>query len=85
MAMYLLNLSFRLLCGHSLCYVCIRTWLDVNWTCPQCRAGILCPPMPNFAKELAIARDHPEWVDLSTVTYSFKGLRFPIPYDPDSD
>ncbi|KAJ7689070.1 hypothetical protein B0H14DRAFT_3532975 [Mycena olivaceomarginata] len=38
-------------------------------------------PAPPVTREEAIARDHPDWVDLSTVTYSFKGLRFPIP-DP---
>jgi hypothetical protein len=74
-------LTFRYMCGHSHCYACIRRWLEYKWTCPTCRAGIICSPFPNEAKAEAIARDHPEWVDLSTVTYSFKGLRFPIP-DP---
>jgi hypothetical protein len=45
---------------------------------------MICRPLINAAKEEAIARDHLDWVDLSTVTYSFKGLRFPIP-DPRDD
>ncbi|KAJ6458989.1 hypothetical protein C8R45DRAFT_1081543 [Mycena sanguinolenta] len=69
----------RYLCGHGHCYTCIRQWLEVSWACPSCRAGMIEAPMINLAKENAIRKAHPDFVDNSTVTYSWEGLRFPIP------
>jgi hypothetical protein len=36
-------------------------------------------PIVNDERAAAIRRDHPQWSDLSAVTYSWAGLHFPIP------
>jgi hypothetical protein len=42
-------------------------------------AGMTIAPVPNEAKAATIRRDHPQHIDASMVTYSWRGLRFPIP------
>jgi len=28
-------------CGHYFCGTCLDAWLNINTTCPMCRAGII--------------------------------------------
>ncbi|KAJ7164822.1 hypothetical protein C8R43DRAFT_1122700 [Mycena crocata] len=35
-------------CGHGHCYVCIRLWLEEEFTCPICRAVMHAPPIRNL-------------------------------------
>ncbi|KAJ7042213.1 hypothetical protein C8F04DRAFT_1176384 [Mycena alexandri] len=67
------------LCGHSHCYACIRLWLDRDWRCPvsTCRALITREPHRHFAEEQALAEAFPNWVDATSVAYSWDGLTFP--------
>ncbi|KAJ7229598.1 hypothetical protein C8J57DRAFT_1534350 [Mycena rebaudengoi] len=64
---------------HSHCYICIRVWLEHEWTCPTCRTTMYSPLFRNYEMEEGIRLDHPDWRDNSIVNYSFKGLRFPKP------
>ncbi|KAJ7767527.1 hypothetical protein DFH07DRAFT_769622 [Mycena maculata] len=63
-------------CGHSNCYVCIRMWLEIKTSCPECRTPMDCPPFRNFAEEASIAHEYDEWEDLSQVSYDWSGLVF---------
>ncbi|KAJ7670627.1 hypothetical protein DFH06DRAFT_1320557 [Mycena polygramma] len=65
-------------CSHSHCFACIRQWLEKQFHCPQCRAPMYRRPVPHSDLESKIARVHPEWQDPSVVTYSYRGLRFPV-------
>ncbi|KAJ7512303.1 hypothetical protein B0H11DRAFT_2214107 [Mycena galericulata] len=72
-------------CGHSHCYVCVRVWLEHQWTCPLCTQVMWAPPFRNYVEEAGLAYDFPDWVDTSIVTYSWDGLTFPCrPIIPDS-
>ncbi|KAJ7041932.1 hypothetical protein C8F04DRAFT_1252414 [Mycena alexandri] len=62
---------------HHYCYVCIRQWLECSWRCPNCRHRMMSPPKPDNAREQAICAEHPTWSDPSTVTFSWRGLKFP--------
>ncbi|KAJ6550934.1 hypothetical protein B0H10DRAFT_2242454 [Mycena sp. CBHHK59/15] len=64
-------------CSHSNCYVCTRLWLENDWSCPNCRAVMLLPPVGHLGEERSIAHDYPEWNNTSVVTYSWAGLTFP--------
>ncbi|KAJ7716267.1 hypothetical protein B0H16DRAFT_1741356 [Mycena metata] len=66
-------------CKHSYCYVCIRQWLQQSWQCPGCCQPQTDRPRQNGDKAAAIATDYPPWVDTSSVTYSWEGLKFPKP------
>ncbi|KAJ7768834.1 hypothetical protein B0H16DRAFT_1716035 [Mycena metata] len=68
-------------CGHTYCYVCLHLWLQRKWRCPYCRAVYTAPPVRNRDSKNSIAFDHPEWIDRSTVNYSWEGLTFPKPAD----
>ncbi|KAJ7169142.1 hypothetical protein C8R43DRAFT_945101 [Mycena crocata] len=73
-------------CGHTDCYICVRRLVETSWHCPQCRAKMHAPPTPCDKTKASIAAEHPEWNDPSSVTFSWKGIRFPqMPYEPDSD
>ncbi|KAJ7021076.1 hypothetical protein C8F04DRAFT_1274145 [Mycena alexandri] len=63
-------------CRHSHCYVCMRKWLEMSWQCPSCRDFVVTPPILNFDAKNSIAFNHPQWVDESTVSYSWDGLVF---------
>ncbi|KAJ7440833.1 hypothetical protein B0H11DRAFT_2252652 [Mycena galericulata] len=67
------------MCGHSNCYVCIRLWLELKWTCPECVAIIKSAPFRHYGEEASIANDYPEWDDQSKVAYNWDGLVFPRP------
>ncbi|KAJ7152742.1 hypothetical protein C8R43DRAFT_1127192 [Mycena crocata] len=64
-------------CGHSHCYVCIRLWLERQWTCPECVTPMYRAPFRVFFEEATLAEAYPEWKDRSVVKYSWDGLRFP--------
>ncbi|KAJ7808913.1 hypothetical protein B0H13DRAFT_1928233 [Mycena leptocephala] len=66
-------------CGHSNCYVCVRVWLEGEWTCPLagCESVMHRPPFQHKGEEVSIRLDNPEWFDKSKVDYSWEGLRFP--------
>ncbi|KAJ7175318.1 hypothetical protein C8R46DRAFT_1213802 [Mycena filopes] len=68
-------------CSHSYCYVCLHLWLQRSWRCPLCRWVLMAPPLRNLDSEHAIAFDHPEWIDLSKVNFSWEGFSFPEPTD----
>ncbi|KAJ6518047.1 hypothetical protein C8R47DRAFT_1205128 [Mycena vitilis] len=68
-------------CGHSHCYVCVRRWLEQQWTCPSCRTPMKEAPLVHEAAIRAIALDHSDWHDPSLVSYSWDGLRFPQPIE----
>ncbi|KAJ7704267.1 hypothetical protein B0H14DRAFT_3526694 [Mycena olivaceomarginata] len=65
------------LCGHSHCYVCIRLWLEKQWTCPDCSHEMSIAPFRHYGEENSIEYDYPFWKDNSRVSYSFHGLIFP--------
>ncbi|KAJ7484055.1 hypothetical protein B0H11DRAFT_2231789 [Mycena galericulata] len=65
------------LCGHSHCYVCIRTWLERSWCCPICMTPMYIAPVRHYGEEDGIAADYPDWQDKSTVDYSWDGLVWP--------
>ncbi|KAJ7173282.1 hypothetical protein C8R46DRAFT_1031642 [Mycena filopes] len=67
----------RYMCGHSHCYVCIRLWLERDFTCPTCKARMYHAPFRHWGEEQALADDYPLWTDRSEVNYSFAGLLFP--------
>ncbi|KAJ7742488.1 hypothetical protein DFH07DRAFT_777724 [Mycena maculata] len=64
------------LCGHSHCYVCIRLWLEDDWTCPDCYKPMYRPPFRQYGEEDWIAKEYPKWIqkDRSVVDYSWDGL-----------
>ncbi|KAJ6493938.1 hypothetical protein C8R47DRAFT_1213620 [Mycena vitilis] len=64
-------------CGHSHCYVCIRTWLEHNWTCPDCVGTIHVEPIRHWGEENGIIFDFPARDDGTIVSYSWEGLTFP--------
>ncbi|KAJ7432960.1 hypothetical protein B0H11DRAFT_2259908 [Mycena galericulata] len=66
-------------CGHSNCYVCIRLWLELKWTCPECVTVIKSAPFRHYGEEASIANDYPDWDDQSKVAYNWDGLVFPRP------
>ncbi|KAJ7722486.1 hypothetical protein DFH07DRAFT_971917 [Mycena maculata] len=63
-------------CGHSHCFVCIRVWLESQWTCPTCSTVMDGCPFRHWGEEVALRAAYPE-VDLSRVSYSWDGLVFP--------
>ncbi|KAJ6547928.1 hypothetical protein DFH09DRAFT_1087397 [Mycena vulgaris] len=63
------------LCGHSHCYVCIRLWLEREWTCPHCVTTMERAPFRHYGEEAAIAAEYPDWNDESHVDYSVDGCR----------
>lgn len=65
------------MCGHSHCYVCIRLWLERDFSCPTCKARMHHPPFRHWGEEQALLSDYPLYNDRSEVTYSFAGLIFP--------
>ncbi|KAJ7028877.1 hypothetical protein C8F04DRAFT_1265443 [Mycena alexandri] len=69
------------ICGHSHCYVCIRLWLEEDFSCPDCKARIYQAPFRHWGEEKALAcdyaRDYPLWQDDSVVDYSWGSLVFP--------
>ncbi|KAJ7437300.1 hypothetical protein B0H11DRAFT_2255526 [Mycena galericulata] len=67
------------LCGHSHCYVCVRLWLEREWTCPECSKQMAGAPFRQYAEEKYIAAAYPDWEDVSRVEYSWEGLVFPKP------
>jgi hypothetical protein len=71
------HLNFRYTCGHSHCFVCIRIWLEKEWTCPECVTVMGQPPFRHYAEEAGIAREYPDWKDASSVDFSFEDLIFP--------
>ncbi|KAJ7509954.1 hypothetical protein B0H11DRAFT_2215788 [Mycena galericulata] len=77
------------ICGHSHCYICIRLWLEREWTCPDCTTVMNRPPFRQFAEEVALEAAFPEWRDESRVEYDWDGLVFPkfryIPVTTDSE
>ncbi|KAJ7866302.1 hypothetical protein B0H13DRAFT_2352590 [Mycena leptocephala] len=66
-------------CGHSNCYVCVRVWLESDWTCPVegCDAVMHRAPYQHKGEEAGIKMDNPAWYDKSRVDYSWSGLTFP--------
>ncbi|KAJ6493370.1 hypothetical protein C8R45DRAFT_1095878 [Mycena sanguinolenta] len=66
--------SYR--CGHSHCYVCIRTWCERYLCCPECLATICEPLFWHYSEEQGLAADYPNWKDESRVTYDWSGLNF---------
>ncbi|KAJ7079307.1 hypothetical protein C8R43DRAFT_1143265 [Mycena crocata] len=64
-------------CGHSHCYVCIRLWLEEQWSCPVCRDIMHRVPTKNIDYDKGLEYDFPLRKDQSVVLYSWKGLRFP--------
>ncbi|KAJ7872154.1 hypothetical protein B0H14DRAFT_3439097 [Mycena olivaceomarginata] len=65
------------LCGDSHCYVCVRLWLEKQWTCPDCSHEMSIVPFRHYGEENSIEYDYPFWKDNSRVSYSFHGLIFP--------
>ncbi|KAJ7152680.1 hypothetical protein C8R43DRAFT_1127134 [Mycena crocata] len=51
--------SYR--CGHSHCYVCIRTWLQNHLTCPECATVMHVHPDRQYAEEHALLADLGDW------------------------
>ncbi|KAJ7081906.1 hypothetical protein C8R43DRAFT_1142890 [Mycena crocata] len=64
-------------CGHSHCYVCIRLWLEHEFTCPECTMTMHRRPVVHWGETHGIAYDHPDWKDESQVVMTYEGLRFP--------
>ncbi|KAJ7164593.1 hypothetical protein C8R43DRAFT_1122470 [Mycena crocata] len=64
-------------CGHSHCYVCIRLWLEHQFSCPICRTIMHTTPIRNLDYDAGIEYDFPLRKDESVVDYSFDRLRFP--------
>jgi hypothetical protein len=75
----------RYTCGHSHCFVCIRIWLETRWTCPECVQVMDRAPFRHYAEEAGIAREYPEWHDMSIVGYSFDDLIFPTESEVESE
>ncbi|KAJ7025136.1 hypothetical protein C8F04DRAFT_1269494 [Mycena alexandri] len=73
----ILSHPVKLQCDHDCCYVCIRQWLERSWQCPTCRFHLTAAPIPAPKREAAIHIDYPTWSDPSTVTFSWRGLKFP--------
>ncbi|KAJ7241520.1 hypothetical protein B0H12DRAFT_1237014 [Mycena haematopus] len=55
-------------CGHTFCFVCIRLWLERQWTCPECVSTLTCPPHRHWNTEKALAADYPTRLDRSRLT-----------------
>ncbi|KAJ7350496.1 hypothetical protein DFH08DRAFT_958163 [Mycena albidolilacea] len=70
------------LCGHSHCFVCIRVWLERQWSCPDCAQKMRMAPFRHYGEESSITWDYPFWTDDSRVSYSYEGLIFPRPPAP---
>jgi hypothetical protein len=70
------HLVFRLVCKHSMCYVCIRLWFETAWGCPQCKQKVTKKPVRDDDEAAAINADCGAW-DQSRVAYSWDGLIFP--------
>ncbi|KAJ7493552.1 hypothetical protein FB451DRAFT_1387721 [Mycena latifolia] len=64
-------------CGHSYCYVCIRLWLERQWTCPECKEEMHCKPTRHYPKEAYLRDAYPDWEDKSEVSLLWEGLKFP--------
>ncbi|KAJ7173529.1 hypothetical protein C8R46DRAFT_1215458 [Mycena filopes] len=68
----------RAKCAHSYCFVCIRQWLQLKWSCPTCRKIMYSAPTTDGDMAAAVARGHPGRKDLSRVNYAWDGLTFPV-------
>ncbi|KAJ7842076.1 hypothetical protein B0H13DRAFT_2365383 [Mycena leptocephala] len=64
-------------CGCSHCYVCIRMSLEKSWQCPSCWTTINRKPYIHRAEEAGLQAAYPGWGANTSVSYSWKGLRFP--------
>ncbi|KAJ6490869.1 hypothetical protein C8R45DRAFT_1096416 [Mycena sanguinolenta] len=64
-------------CGHTFCFVCIRMWLEKEWTCPECVTTLVSVPCRHWGTGQALASEYPTRVDNSRVKMSWIGLDFP--------
>ncbi|KAF9571515.1 E3 ubiquitin ligase [Mortierella alpina] len=39
---------FTVECGHTFCYACLRSWLEIHKSCPTCRTKLLRRPTLSF-------------------------------------
>ncbi|KAJ6590101.1 hypothetical protein DFH09DRAFT_1307551 [Mycena vulgaris] len=69
--------SYR--CGYSDCYVCIRVWLEQKWQCPVCWETMYEEPVRHYGEEAGLEFSYPNWMDKSSVDYSWDGLKFAMP------